>query len=69
MPLYEYVCRSCGHRFETFKSVEERNDSVECPACEKDSRRVLSGFAVAKSTGSASSSSSAGGSSCGWSGG
>lgn len=70
MPLYEYVCDSCGRRFEAFKSVSQRNDAMGCPGCKKKSRRVLSGFSVGKSTGKASQSSAAASrSGCGWSGG
>lgn len=33
MPLYEYVCRSCGHRFERMRKVSERLAAPACPAC------------------------------------
>ena len=32
MPLYEYSCRKCEHRFETI--VIGSGDDVRCPACE-----------------------------------
>ena len=31
-PLYEYICED-GHRFEEFKSIEDRHNVV-CPMCE-----------------------------------
>lgn len=33
MPLYEYVCRDCGDRFETMRRVEERLSVATCPSC------------------------------------
>jgi putative FmdB family regulatory protein len=34
MPLYEYACRSCGHRFERRLRFEERLQTQTCPACQ-----------------------------------
>jgi putative FmdB family regulatory protein len=45
MPLYEYECRTCGHRFE---ALVFRSTSPACPACRGvDLQRLLSVFAVA----------------------
>lgn len=33
MPLYEYVCRDCGNRFEKMRPVAERLSAPDCPAC------------------------------------
>jgi putative FmdB family regulatory protein len=33
MPLYEYVCRSCGTRSEQMRKVSERLVAPACPAC------------------------------------
>ncbi len=33
MPLYEYVCRDCGDRFEAMRRVEERLSVTTCPGC------------------------------------
>jgi putative FmdB family regulatory protein len=30
MPLFEYTCRGCGHRFETLVTA---NRTPACPAC------------------------------------
>lgn len=30
MPIYDYQCRSCGHRFEQLVKPDE---TPECPAC------------------------------------
>ena len=32
MPLYEYECSSCGHRFEKFQSIKARTPR-QCPSC------------------------------------
>jgi len=44
MPLYEYDCRGCGHRFEALVRGAE---VPACPECSSlDLERVLSQFAV-----------------------
>jgi len=45
MPLYEYRCKACGHRFEkiqTFSAPDEK----ECPACQGEVERLISAPAV-----------------------
>ncbi|HEY2861569.1 MAG TPA: FmdB family zinc ribbon protein [Terracidiphilus sp.] len=32
MPLYEYRCTSCGHRFEKIQKISEAPETV-CPKC------------------------------------
>ncbi|HEX3701989.1 MAG TPA: zinc ribbon domain-containing protein [Vicinamibacterales bacterium] len=49
MPIYEYECRACGHRFERLiRPASSSNDgSVACPACQsQELERLLSLFAV-----------------------
>jgi putative FmdB family regulatory protein len=58
MPIYEYECRGCGHRFE---KIVYGGAAPDCPTCRSaDVEKLLSTFAVAsggsKSTGDASSS-------------
>jgi putative FmdB family regulatory protein len=33
MPIYEYKCKGCGEEFEAFRSIHEKDESVECPKC------------------------------------
>ena len=33
MPVYDYVCTSCGHRFEVFRGLNESGPH-QCPLCE-----------------------------------
>jgi putative FmdB family regulatory protein len=45
MPLYEYRCKACGHRFEkiqTFSAPDEK----ECPVCQGEVERLISAPAV-----------------------
>ncbi len=45
MPIYEYECSSCGHRFE--KLVRVGAEAPECPECQANDVRKLvsaSGF-------------------------
>jgi putative FmdB family regulatory protein len=46
VPIYEYVCADCEHRFETL--VRRWGDAVACPSCASATvDRQLSVFAVA----------------------
>ncbi len=42
MPNYDYVCQSCGHRFEVFQSMNDAK-LEDCPAegCEGKVKRLL----------------------------
>ena len=33
MPLYEYSCRECGHRFEVLQRMGEGGERLTCPRC------------------------------------
>ena len=44
MPTYEYECRKCGHRFETFQSITAPPVKT-CPQCRGKVARLLSGGA------------------------
>tara|TARA_R110000751_G_scaffold69943_1_gene141911 strand:- start:108 stop:455 length:348 start_codon:yes stop_codon:yes gene_type:complete len=32
MPIYDYYCKECDHRFEIFKKMDDPNPS-QCPSC------------------------------------
>ena len=36
MPIYEYVCKDCGHALEALQKISD-TPLLACPACEKDS--------------------------------
>src|SRR5271154_963532 len=41
MPLYEYQCKKCGHRFELIQSFSA-GDPKECPVCHGEVERLIS---------------------------
>lgn len=48
MPLYEYTCNACDHRFEVLQRMGAGADGLLCPSCGSQSpRRELSTFATA----------------------
>ena len=58
MPIYDFRCTQCGHRFELMRSISNR-DGVTCPKCGGSVARVYEGrWALGKSAGG-------GGCSCG----
>jgi putative FmdB family regulatory protein len=45
MPIYEYECRKCGHRFEYL--LLSSSPAAKCPACQKkDLKQLISAYAV-----------------------
>lgn len=44
MPLYEYVCSTCRHKFEKLSPMASSNDGAPCPQCGERSPRALSVF-------------------------
>jgi putative FmdB family regulatory protein len=52
MPLFEYTCQSCGHRFEHLTRADRE---AVCPACDGHAlNKLLSTFAVGAANGSGS---------------
>ena len=45
MPLYEYECESCGHRFEMLQKVAD-SPLTSCVKCEGKVERLLSSPAI-----------------------
>ena len=45
MPLYEYLCKKCGHRFEKIQKFSERMVK-KCPDCGGPVEQVISAPAV-----------------------
>jgi len=57
MPIYEYRCPKCNHKFEVFQSLGSSNDSLNCPICgEAKPNRMFSVFGSAGINSSVSSS-------------
>jgi putative FmdB family regulatory protein len=40
MPTYEYLCRECSHRFETWQKMTD-DSLTTCPECGGNIRRIL----------------------------
>ena len=65
MPLYEYLCDSCGCRFEVLRKFSEADAPTACPQCRiPGARRLLSMFAAVSRAGDGIATTVAGGSSC-----
>jgi putative FmdB family regulatory protein len=63
MPIFEYECKACNHKFEEL--VSSKTTTVVCPRCQStETRKLLSMFAAASGSGSPSGSSRVG-SGCG----
>jgi putative FmdB family regulatory protein len=45
VPLYEYQCKQCGHRFEKIQSFSAP-DEKECPVCKGEVERLISAPAI-----------------------
>ena len=45
MPTYEYRCGNCKHQFEKFSPKITEAKSIECPRCENQAERLISGGA------------------------
>ena len=53
MPIYEYLCPTCDHKFEKLQSMSATG--AECPRCEQPAKRALSVFASITAGGSSNS--------------
>jgi len=51
MPLFEFECPNCKHKFEELTSLSER-DKVLCPKCGAKPERLMSGFVSQSGSGS-----------------
>ncbi|HEY1336984.1 MAG TPA: zinc ribbon domain-containing protein [Bryobacteraceae bacterium] len=47
MPLYEYLCKKCGKRFEKLRRMQDADREQECPEClSQEVERLVSTFAA-----------------------
>lgn len=50
MPIYEYRCERCGHRFDALQRVGDDGSSLHCPECgHQKVEKQFSAFATASS--------------------
>jgi len=40
MPIYEYACKVCGHKFDTIQSFSEES-LIDCPVCKEPALKKL----------------------------
>ncbi len=52
MPLYEYACTDCDHRFEKRMSFELASEPQDCPKCGNETKKLISHFSAFNSLGS-----------------
>ncbi len=51
MPIYEFICPNCQKKVGIFMRISAMQQDPACPVCgERGLRRILSSFAVVKST-------------------
>ena len=67
MPLYEYRCPDCGHRFEILQRLGAGPDDVICPQCGR--KKPDKQFSTFASSASEAGGAIAGGGGCGGGGG
>lgn len=62
MPLYEYRCATCGHRFEILQRLGAGPEGLACPTCGATQlEKMFSTFANAGTEGSMAGSGAGGG--------
>lgn len=62
MPIYEYLCNNCGHKFEELRSMDDKDKEISCPKCKsQNTNKVISCFGVGNSRGNSNSSAPCGG--------
>jgi putative FmdB family regulatory protein len=45
VPIYEYRCRKCEHKFDVLQKVGEDGTNLECPVCQTENpERIFSVF-------------------------
>jgi putative FmdB family regulatory protein len=45
MPIYEYVCKDCGKKFEMLRSIKDADALAECRCCQSNqTHRAVSLF-------------------------
>lgn len=51
MPIFEYICKECGHRFDALRPIKDADKPIACTKCaSENTKRQLSVF-FAQSTG------------------
>ncbi len=52
MPIYEYICKSCGERFSLLQKVSATEKDTGCPKCSSSEvKKLMSSFCCSSSDG------------------
>jgi putative FmdB family regulatory protein len=66
MPLYEYLCKDCGARFDVLRSFKDADKTISCKSCHsQQTERAISVFFAKGNDGALAGSSSTGCAGCG----
>jgi putative FmdB family regulatory protein len=65
MPMFEYICRTCGQRFEEIRGRDPEQPAPVCPECGSEQVVKLCSSFASPSSGSPSGLAGSGGASCG----
>ncbi len=50
MPIYEYICKSCGERFSLLQKVSSTEKDAACPKCSSNEvKKLISSFCCSSS--------------------
>ena len=56
MPIFEYECKECGHRFEILQMTKKDENDLRCPQCRAGNViKILSAFSSISNSGSTKS--------------
>jgi len=55
MPMYDYKCKECGHKFEELVFSSAPDDSIICPECKQENAERLLCAPMVMTGGSSSS--------------
>jgi len=65
MPIYEFVCPSCGHAFERLVALSRAEDPQSCPVCGHERAKKQVSLAAGVIGGGGAAAGNGGGAACG----
>lgn len=52
MPVYEFACPKCSHRFELVRPMSQASAAARCPKCKSKANRLFTAMILTGGTGS-----------------